>query len=378
MHYEIDPSPGDWNGNVVFVADNADEAGDFAADADLLASTFIVTPFTPYPIYYAPPFTSVIDTQQTILTRWNAGAGIVLFNGHSSVRQWAGERLFHRDDVATLDNGGRLPVVLEMTCLTGLFHEAGGTTLDETLLREAHGGAVAVWGATGLGVATGHMQLARGFLASAFQRLDATVGVGTLAGKLALVASGSGAMDLLDTFTLLARPSHEAEPDTRLLDQHRVFADRPALAPAGGRVIDNAKEASDGFRRRVHHPLESTGIAAQMSRSPTDDAIRTCAEAAKTRPVAHWSLTPRSMSNGYALTLDSSSVNMCGDFPCAGKLSWRCVLSPIGSFCATSGYGEDLRGSGWLWRKQQWRVPPSSGIWVCRQVSRSPVFRLAL
>ena len=207
VRYETDPYPGGWNSNVVFVADADADAGDFAADSDQLASAFIQAPFTPRPIYYTPPTTTVADTHQAILTHWNAGAGLILYNGHSSVRQWAAERLFHRDDVAALHNASQLPVVLEMTCFTGLFDEPGGTTLDETLLREAEGGAVAVWGATGLGVATGHQQLAQGFLASVFQRHEGTIGAGTLSGKLKLVASGSGALDLLDTFTLLGDPA---------------------------------------------------------------------------------------------------------------------------------------------------------------------------
>ena len=207
VRYETDPSLSGWNSKVVFVADDADAGGDFAADSDELAAAFIWAPFTPRPIYYAPPTTSVADTHQAILTRWNAGAGLILYNGHSSVRQWAAERLFHRDDVAALHNASQLPVLLEMTCFTGLFHEPGGTTLDETLLRAAEGGAVAVWGPTGLGVATGHQQLAEGFLASVFQRHEGTIGAGTLSGKLKLVASGSSALDLVDTFTLLGDPA---------------------------------------------------------------------------------------------------------------------------------------------------------------------------
>ena len=151
VRYETDPYPGGWNSNVVFVADDADAGGDFAADADQLAAAFIRAPFTPRPIYYAPPATPVTDMRQAILTRWNTGAGLILYNGHSSVRQWAAERLFHRDDVAALRNARRLPVVLEMTCFTGLYHEAGGTTLDETLLRAAEGRCGCRLGADGLG-----------------------------------------------------------------------------------------------------------------------------------------------------------------------------------------------------------------------------------
>lgn len=205
--YETDPSPGGWNGNMVFVAGAGDEAGDFAAHAQKLASAFIQPPFTARPIYFAPPVTPVADTQQAIRAGWNAGAGLLLYDGHASVRQWDAARLFHRDDVAALSNAGRLPVVLEMTCFTGMFHEAGGTTLDESLLRAAGGGAVAVWGATGLGVSTGHQQLAAGFLASVLQGQGGTVGAGTLSGRLALLSSGSSALDLLDTFTLLGDPA---------------------------------------------------------------------------------------------------------------------------------------------------------------------------
>ena len=49
VRYETDPYPGGWNSSVVFVTDDADAAGDFAADADQLAAAFIQAPFTPPP-----------------------------------------------------------------------------------------------------------------------------------------------------------------------------------------------------------------------------------------------------------------------------------------------------------------------------------------
>jgi len=207
VKYESEPFPGGWNGDILFVADTADSAGDFAADSAQIAADYIQGPFIPRPIYFAPPTTTVTETQRAILARWNAGAGLIVYNGHSSVRQWAAARLFHRDDVAGLGNGDRLPVVLEMTCFTGFFHDPSGTTLDESLLRVAGGGAVAVWGSTGLGVSTGHQQLAQGFLAAVFQGGTANIGGGVLAGKLRLLASSSSALDLVDTFTLLGDPA---------------------------------------------------------------------------------------------------------------------------------------------------------------------------
>ena len=207
VRYQMNPEPGAWSGTIGLVADDSDEGGDFAADAAHIAAAHVPPPLVVRAIYYAPPITTVPATQQAILARWNAGAGVIFYTGHSSVRQWAAERLFHRDDVAALRNGRRLPVVLEMTCFTGFFHEPNGTTLDETLVRAAEGGAVAVWGASGLGVAAGHQQLAEGFLDSLYQRHEGTLGAGTLSGRLKLVASGSSALDLVDTFNLLGDPA---------------------------------------------------------------------------------------------------------------------------------------------------------------------------
>jgi hypothetical protein len=83
----------------------------------------------------------------------------------------------------------------------------GFATLDETLLRQPDGGAVAVWGATGLGVATGHGQLAAGFLETVQPNAASFVGLATLAGKLRLATQQPGYLDLLDTFTLLGDPT---------------------------------------------------------------------------------------------------------------------------------------------------------------------------
>jgi len=210
VQYETRPFPGGWNSNVVFVADNPDTAGDFAAESAALAAAYIASPFTAWPIYYPSPTTPAESFHQDILSRWNSGAGLILFNGHASDLQWAAERLFHRDDAPALSNGPRLPVVAEMTCFTGSFHVPDYATLDETLLRHPDGGAVAVWGATGLGVATGHTHLANGFLASLYQQGQAGLGAAALAGKLNLAQSGNYP-DLLDTYMLFGDPATQAD-----------------------------------------------------------------------------------------------------------------------------------------------------------------------
>ena len=61
---------------------------------------------------------------------------------------------------------------------------------------------MAEWGATGLGLSTGHQALADGFLRALYPP-GATLGAAALAGKLNLAF----AFDLRDTYTLLGDPA---------------------------------------------------------------------------------------------------------------------------------------------------------------------------
>jgi len=213
VRYEAEPFPGGWNAQVLLVADDADAAGDFGISSDTHAAAHVTAPFTVTRRYCAGSHPSVSDCSSGeadplhngLLSDWNGGALLVQFTGHSSWQQWAAERFFHLDDLPALHNDRRLPVVVEMTCFTGAFHRPE-PTLDEELVALPGGGVVAAWGPTGLGVGTGHDHLSDGFFQAVFDGGAQTVGEATLAGKLALAASGHN-LDLLDTFTLLGDPA---------------------------------------------------------------------------------------------------------------------------------------------------------------------------
>jgi hypothetical protein len=117
--------------------------------------------------------------------------------------------MFHRDDVAGLDNGGALPVFLQMTCYTGDFSHPEWETLDETLLRQPGGGAIATWGSTTLGLSLGHNVLHEGFFNAVFEENTTELGQAIQEAKLDLLAWDSAAyyVDLLDTFVLLGDPA---------------------------------------------------------------------------------------------------------------------------------------------------------------------------
>ena len=205
--YENQPPPGTWANLSVFIADNPDPGGNFPALTDNLIHDRISSPWLPQKLYYQPNSNTPGDVQAGLQDSWNAGAGLVMYTGHASVHQWAVEKFLHLDDIAGLGNASRLPVVVEMTCFTGSFQSPGFATLDEALLRHPQGGAVAAWGPTGLGVATGHESLADGFMASLLEDAQAELGRAILAGKTNLAVQHPYHGDLIDTFTLLGDPA---------------------------------------------------------------------------------------------------------------------------------------------------------------------------
>lgn len=220
IRYETDPPAGFWDVRQLFVADNPDSAGDFHADANR-AYQQIPQPLNGHRFYYSPAsasssyiYTDPERLRADFLNQFNFGAGLVTFYGHSSWTQWAVEGLFRYhweqdpalNDLMSLSNSYRLPVMLEMTCFTASFHRPESQTIDESLLRLPGGGAVAVWGSSGLGVSTGHAALQSGFYQAVFEPGGSSLGAATLAGKMKLYSTGFH-QDLLDTFLLLGDPA---------------------------------------------------------------------------------------------------------------------------------------------------------------------------
>lgn len=212
IQYETSPPAGDWTTRQIIVADDPDQAADFYLSADRLYSR-LTGSYAGYRYYYTGSssnqsyfYSDPALLRADLVSSFSQGASIVTYYGHSSWEQWAVESLLHLNDLGRLNNQHRLPVVSEMTCFTGFFHHPKTTTFDESLLRRTGGGAVAVWGSTGLGVSTGHDQLQTGFYGAIVQTGQPVLGSAILAGKLKLFATGFH-QDLLDTFTLFGDPA---------------------------------------------------------------------------------------------------------------------------------------------------------------------------
>jgi len=222
--YETAPTGGAWRGRMLYLADDADSSGDFAAQAE--ASIALQPPVMQIDRVFfgngAGQIPTAAAARAAALARFGNGAAVVAYFGHAHQQQWAVTELsapenwlLHRSDVLQLTNSDRLPVVLSLTCLSSAFQWPSyvGMTIDEALLLSEKGGAVAVWGSTGLGVSYGHDKLQEGFFrtlwsSSAGNDIERAVPLGALtaAGFRELFTGSVCCQETLLTYALLGDP----------------------------------------------------------------------------------------------------------------------------------------------------------------------------
>ena len=215
LAYEQAPPAGAWQHSSLWVTDNApDPAGDFYALSDGVLEHHLPAGYTAEKVYlghlrypYENPSSAA---KAAIIAGVSRGQLLVNYTGHSNWNFWASERLLSHTEVGSLTNGAQLPIWLAMTCWTGSFHAPDSTlpqALDVELVRAANGGAIAAFSPTGLGVASGHDLLHRGFLDAMFGSDLTRMGQAAVAAKLDLYINSGQNLDLLDTFAVLGDPA---------------------------------------------------------------------------------------------------------------------------------------------------------------------------
>lgn len=213
LDYMQSPPPGAWNQNVLFVADNADAAGNFAAYSDILVNGYLPPAYTPHKVYYKVTHMTPAEVTAAITNTVNAGTVVVNYIGHATVTGWASEKLFFcygsRCDVDELENEGRLPFVVSMSCLDGYYvhPDPAFTTLSEHWLRRDSDGAMGVFAASGEGLAAGHDYMNRSLFTALFTDTLA-LGPATTGSKLYLYSeTGDTYRDLIETYHLFGDPA---------------------------------------------------------------------------------------------------------------------------------------------------------------------------
>lgn len=237
VDYESNPEPGPWRSHLAFVTDNAyaangllDSAGQFWQLSDSVANDpQLVLPSLSAarlylnicdPALYAhcrlpdPPYTPYTTGPAItagVIDAFNQGAVVINYVGHASTTSWGGAPVILRtSDLPQLVNGPRLPLMLDMTCFTGYYHQPqpAYSALSESLLRQSGGGSIASWAASGLSVTNGHDYMNRGFLHAVMQHGIYPIGLAAIAGLETLYSAGGGNyLENLDTFLIIGDPA---------------------------------------------------------------------------------------------------------------------------------------------------------------------------
>ena len=215
------PPPGAWRQQQIALTDNdlsadgtPDKAGPFTPLASQIAtwlpayaaSRFAYNPARPT----APPsYATPAALRRAFFAAFDNGAALLTYIGHASPWQWAAAEpnaeppyLMSIYD-SQRRNGGRLPILLSMSCLSGQWANTVEQSIDERLLLAEGGGVIASLSPTGSGVNSGHAALLSAVGPALAE--GRSLGEALLRGLAALEASGRNT-ELGYSYNLLGDP----------------------------------------------------------------------------------------------------------------------------------------------------------------------------
>ena len=148
----------------------------------------------------------------------NDGASIVNYIGHGGGGIWSSSRMLDFEDPEqNLTNISRLPLIISMTCYTGSF-DSNKNSLAEELLRSENGGAIAVIGATSIGLLQGDYLLNLEIFNVIFEQHTQHVGAILAAAKTQFLINSPGFLDLTEVFTLFGDPATPLKLPNKQID----------------------------------------------------------------------------------------------------------------------------------------------------------------
>jgi hypothetical protein len=194
---------GSWTKNILMVADDPDNSGDFPSNSDVIAD-ILPSSYLTEKIYLSEY--TISEARQQVMYGINNGALILNYIGHAGMDSLADEGILKSSDMASLVNSPELPVVTAMTCLAGRFAIPGFDSLGEQLVLHQAGGSIATWAPTGLSLNHLALILDEEFFHAVFS--DKTKILGDAALKaLQGYAFYDNTSYLLDIYTLLGDPA---------------------------------------------------------------------------------------------------------------------------------------------------------------------------
>ena len=153
-----------------------------------------------------------------VIDGFNNGASLINYIGHGGGGIWSDSRMLDFEDPEqNLTNISQLPLVMSMTCYTAAF-DGTKNSLAEELLRSENGGAIAVIGATSIGLLDGDYNLNRELLDVIFRGQTQNIGAIFAQAKTQFLINSPGFLDLAEVFTLIGDPATRLKIPNRQME----------------------------------------------------------------------------------------------------------------------------------------------------------------
>jgi len=195
-------SGGAWGSRILMLADMG-EGGIFTTQSDQ-ALAGLPAKFTPIRIYLTEH--PLDEARWLLFNELNKGVGVMNYIGHGGLDRFSADGLLVSDDVSSMANAGKYPVVTAMTCVVGQFSIPGYPSLAEYLVLKQQGGAVAMWAPTGISVDSEALILDTKLFQHAFKEGTRVLG-DIIVKALQDYAQEGNEPSMMDIYTLLGDPA---------------------------------------------------------------------------------------------------------------------------------------------------------------------------
>ncbi|HUN22008.1 MAG TPA: C25 family cysteine peptidase [Anaerolineales bacterium] len=191
--------------SILTVADPGEsEREQFVSAANGFAANF---PSDQFQQAQVAPLETDTNAGEQVLAQWGQGHGLIAYFGHGAPQQWGKSNLLTTELVANSPTDFS-PVVVQFTCLTGIFIHPETETLAEVMLWQKNGGATAMLAPTSPTVPTSQHILAN---ALALEWVNAqqttTFGELLLAAQRQVPTASVAELEVLQTYLLLGDPA---------------------------------------------------------------------------------------------------------------------------------------------------------------------------
>ena len=189
---------------VLLAADNPDEAGDFESTAGGMTNRFPPA-YSFTNLVLTANEANVAQARSSLRASFNSGLALMVYFGHAAWNRLSTSGLWRLDDMTTLSNFPRLPIVFTMACWPNRFDFPGYVYIGESFVVSTAHGAVASWGPSGESLNVFAQTYTEYFLDEF--RADPSLRLGTLARLAAQRAKDGGLPRFMrDGMTLLGDP----------------------------------------------------------------------------------------------------------------------------------------------------------------------------